>query len=194
MISCLSVSGCHPLPHSSFSLLLQCPPCLLLIIFLVPFPLLAPIFSRTELQGCRILCDIRLDFPGPAKQEIARDNISVCGRQRKASGTPLGEAPLNPSVPLGPHVAIVSAPLVLFFLALCPCLSHLFHIFFHSCGLGRDPFLVCLQIAEHFSLCWAQGSERHWSVLARSLFKACLPQARAVTPVRVPGLMVLVPH
>ena len=126
MISCLSVSGCHPLPHSSFSLLLQCPPCLLLIIFLVPFPLLAPIFSRTELRGCRVLCDIRLNFSGPAKQEIARDSISVCGRQRKASGTPLGEAPLNPSAPLGPHVAIASAPPLFFFLAsalACPSCS-----------------------------------------------------------------------
>ena len=120
MISCLSVSGCHPLPHSSFSLLLQCPPCLLLIIFLVPFPLLAPIFSRTELRGCRVLCDIRLNFSGPVKQEIARDSISVCGCQRKASGTPLGEAPLNPSVP------IASAPPLFFFLAsalVCPSCS-----------------------------------------------------------------------
>jgi hypothetical protein len=99
-------------------------------------------FSFTELQGCRIFHDVRLDFSGPAQLEIARDNITVSGRQRKASGNPPGEAALNPSISFGPHVAIASAPPLLFFLALCPCLSHLLHVFFYSCGLRRDPFLV----------------------------------------------------
>ena len=143
MISCLSVSGCHPLPHSSFSLLLQCPPCLLLIIFLVPFPLLAPIFSRTELRGCRVLCDIRLNFSGPAKQEIARDSISVCGRQRKASIT----AWRGTSESLSPSRSACrycfSATFILLS-GLCPCLSLLFHMLFHSCMILTRPAMLSL--------------------------------------------------
>jgi hypothetical protein len=37
VIFLLSVCDCYPLPHSSFGLLLQCPLCSFLIIFLFPF-------------------------------------------------------------------------------------------------------------------------------------------------------------
>ena len=145
-----------PSRHLSLSLSPSCP----------------PPFSRTELQGCRILDDMRSDFSGPAQQEMAGGNITVCRCHRKASGNLLRKEVLNPSISLGPEVAIASAPLYSSFwpsALVCPTCS--MYSFTHV-AWGVTLFLFVFRLVNTFlrfgfkassvtGLCWPALFPKH---------------------------------